>query len=176
MALFRLAPEMRLPPYSYVTGRWPHPLRDPTGHSFGMVEERPASFEPASWSECRTYLHAIDLFNHGYYWEAHEAWESLWHAVGRSGTAADFLKGLIKLAAAGVKVREERPDGVQRHARRAIELFQSVQLASDGDRYCGLMFAELIAFAESIADAPPPAKDPAAAVEIVFNFLLQPTA
>ncbi|TGQ49534.1 DUF309 domain-containing protein, partial [Mesorhizobium sp. M1C.F.Ca.ET.210.01.1.1] len=23
----------------------------------------------------------IDLFNHGYYWEAHEAWEPLWHAA-----------------------------------------------------------------------------------------------
>jgi Domain of unknown function (DUF309) len=21
--------------------------------------------------------HGLDLFNHGYYWEAHEAWESL---------------------------------------------------------------------------------------------------
>ncbi|MER9222262.1 DUF309 domain-containing protein [Mesorhizobium sp. M0644] len=26
----------------------------------------------------------IDLINHGYYWEAHEAWEPLWHAAKQS--------------------------------------------------------------------------------------------
>jgi hypothetical protein len=36
------------------------------------------------------------------------------------------LKGLIKLAAAGVKLREGRTIGVQRHASRARELFQLV--------------------------------------------------
>ena len=65
----------------------------------------------------------VDLFNHGYYWEAHEVWEGLWHACGRKGTLADFLKGLIRLAAAGVKAREGNPTGVIRHARRAEELF-----------------------------------------------------
>ena len=50
-----------------------------------------------------------DLLNHGFYWEAHEAWETLWHAAGRKGEIADFLKGLIKLAAAAVKAREGNP-------------------------------------------------------------------
>ncbi len=31
----------------------------------------------------------VDLFNHGYYWESHEEWESLWHAAGRRGVVAD---------------------------------------------------------------------------------------
>jgi hypothetical protein len=50
----------------------------------------------------------------------------LWITCGRSGREADFLKGLIKLAAAGIKVREGRPIRVQRHASRARELFQLV--------------------------------------------------
>ena len=33
------------------------------------------------------------LFNAGYYWEAHEVWEGLWHAYGRRGATADVLKG-----------------------------------------------------------------------------------
>lgn len=104
-AISRLAPEFPLPPYAYVRGQHPHPTRDPAGHSFG----KPALFwtrpDPERWEACHPYLYGIDLFNYGYYWEAHEVWEGLWHACGRSGMTADLLKGLIALAAAGVKLR-----------------------------------------------------------------------
>ena len=68
----------------------------------------------------------FDLFNHGYYWEAHEAWEQCWVAEDRQGELADVLKGLIKLAAAGVKAREGKTEGVRRHARRAEELLRAI--------------------------------------------------
>jgi hypothetical protein len=42
---------------------------------------------------------------------------------------ADLLKGLIKLAAAGVKAREGSSDGVRRHLLRAAELFEKVDQA-----------------------------------------------
>ena len=55
-------------------------------------------------------------------------------AEGRTGKVADILKGLIKLAAAGVKAREGKPAGVRRHARRAEELFrEGMSVAS----FCG---------------------------------------
>ncbi len=103
--MLRYCPERPLPPYSYVPGLSPHPVSDVRGHLFGKVEP-PAEELTASFASNATYLYAIDLFNHGYYWEAHEEWERLWHVAGRTGTTADFLKGLIKLAAAGVKLRE----------------------------------------------------------------------
>ena len=133
--MLRLCPDRPLPPYSYVPGRMPHPISHPAGHSYQQHEissgevsqSSPATLRLVSeWRKCREYLFGIDLFNHGFYWEAHETWEQLWIACGRSGREADFLKGLIKLAAAGVKVREGRPIGVQRHASRARELFQLV--------------------------------------------------
>src|SRR5262245_36145977 len=121
----RYCPERPLPPYSYVPGLAPHPTSDPRGHSFGHVEPQPPALDESSYSNNATYLYAIDLVNHGFYWEAHEAWEALWHAAGRRGTTADFLKGLIKLAAAGVKVREGRAAGTKQHADRAAELLRS---------------------------------------------------
>ena len=133
--MLRLCPDRPLPPYSYVPGRQPHPISDPTGHSYGMhlispaeVQQNPAASVNlvSGWRVSSDYLFGIDLFNHGFYWEAHETWEQVWIACGRSGREADFLKGLIKLAAAGVKVREGRPIGVQRHASRARELLQLV--------------------------------------------------
>jgi predicted metal-dependent hydrolase len=112
----------QLPPYSYVTGQFPHPIRDPAGHSYGQLPESVTTLDESNWRTNPAWLWAIDLFNRAFYWEAHEAWEGLWHAAGRRGPTADFLKGLIKLAAAGVKHREGRPEGVRRHAARAIEL------------------------------------------------------
>lgn len=123
----RYCPQRPLPPYSYVPGLTPHPTSDERGHSFGQHAAPPAALTESSYRGNEEYLYAIDLLNHGFYWEAHEAWESLWHVAGRSGPAADFLKGLIKLAAAGVKVREGRVAGVRQHAERAGELFRGVK-------------------------------------------------
>src|SRR5438874_1948640 len=127
----RYFPDRPLPPYSYVPGLSPHPTSDPRGHSFGQREPKPKPLDETSYAANATYLYAIDLFNHGFYWEAHEAWEALWHAAGRHGPTADFLKGLIKLAAAGVKAREGRAAGVKQHAKRAEELFRGVAKSSE---------------------------------------------
>jgi hypothetical protein len=129
MDIPRFLPDVPFPPYTYVPGKSPHPVRDPAGHMYGEAPQ-PAELVVDDWPRCRAYLRGIDLFNHGYYWEAHEVWESLWHAAGRRGPVADFLKGLIKLAAAGVKTLEGTPTGRTRHARRAAELFRAA-MASD---------------------------------------------
>jgi hypothetical protein len=103
-------------------------VSDPRGHLFGQPAEAIRTI-PADWRSCRDYLHGIDLFNYGYYWEAHEAWECVWHAAGRAGPLADFIKGLIKLAAAGVKTLEGSPVGRERHATRAAALFRQARSA-----------------------------------------------
>jgi uncharacterized protein len=173
----RLAPDQPFPAYAYVPGRFPHPLSDPRGHSFGVKAQRPDPPDPDRWHICRPYLYAIDLFNHGYYWEAHEVWEGLWHACGRTGQTGRFLKGLIKLAAAGVKIRQGIPPGVKSHARRAAELFRQTEEEAGGQdcRYLGLCLGELIRFAQDIADAEIPRRsDDPSAVRPVFDFFLFP--
>lgn len=156
-----------LPLYTHIPGVTPHPIRDPAGHSFqpprSLAEVLESSRnEPAVSLENLAgepeFSWAVTLFNAGYYWEAHEAWESLWHRAGRSGPAADFLKGLIKLAAAGVKLREHNADGVERHARRAGELFASVEseLLNEGSQSLAHAGPRLIAFAERLIHQPPP--------------------
>jgi hypothetical protein len=129
---------------------WPHPESDPAGHSYGHREAPAAPLTEADWRDNATWLWAADLFNHGYYWEAHEAWESLWHAAGRHGEVADLLKGLIKLAASGVKAREGRAAGVRLHAARARELLAP----SRGSVRFGLSADELLAAMEGIKREP----------------------
>ena len=131
-----------LPKYSYVTGHFPHPLRDPRGHGCPGPPEPTEPITDENWQSCETYLWAVDLFNTGFYWESHEAWEAAWHAVGRSGVIADFLKSLIKFAAAGVKAREGRVTGVQRHGKRAAELLTQVA-GQSASHLLGLSLEEL---------------------------------
>ena len=152
----RLLPHRSLPPYSYVTDRFPHPVRDARGHSFGQSEPQAAIGDPDEWRTCPAYLWGIDLFNAGYYWEAHEAWEAVWHAAGRTGVMADFAKALIKLAAACVKARGGRPHGVELHARRAAELLSSVAstLPTDRPHFMGLSPDRLIRAADQLAASP----------------------
>jgi hypothetical protein len=147
-------PERSFPPYSYVPGKFPHPLSDPAGHSFGHVKGKCDPLTPENATRHGEYLWGIELFNHGYYWEAHETWEQAWHACGQKGPAADYLKGLIKLAAAGVKTREGRPEGVARHANRAWELFHHVKTSFaglDGEMPYGISLGYLAKIAENIA-------------------------
>jgi hypothetical protein len=144
-------PGRPFPPYAFVPGRSPHPTSDPAGHSFGARPAPPARLEPGTWTASEPYLYGLDLFNAGYYWEAHEAWEGLWHACGRKGTTADFLKGLIRLAAAGVKHLAGKPQGVRSHALRAAEVWRQVVRAAAAEEkpFLGFKLPALIALAEA---------------------------
>lgn len=166
------------PAYAYVPkGPWPHPTRSLQGHSAGRLPRPLVSVSPISpeaWDRSPAYLRGFRLFNAGYYWEAHEVWEELWHAHGRKGETADLLRGLIKLAAAGVKVRERQPRGVATHAQRAAALFRSVQ-DRGGPSQLGLHLGELARLAQQIADDPPnDSSSPEDRVARVFAFNLEP--
>lgn len=132
----RYLPDRALPPYAYLphrdpAHRHPHPERDPGGHvrDGAPGPEVTGPPDPDAWRDTPAFLWGVDLFNAGYYWEAHEAWEELWRAAADDQTAA-LLHGLIKLAAAGVKAGVANPRGTARHARAASELF--APLAAQG--------------------------------------------
>jgi predicted metal-dependent hydrolase len=78
------------------------------------------------------WLYALDLYNAGFYWEAHEVWEGFWNALGRTTPEARFVQGLIHLAAAAVKIREGKPAGVARHRKRARDLLGDLGAADVG--------------------------------------------
>jgi hypothetical protein len=169
----RYVPDVPFPPYTFVPRRAPHPYTDPRGHSFGVKPPPAVALDPDDWEASQAYLRGIDLFNHGYYWEAHEAWESAWNGSGRKGPIADFLKALIQLAAAGVKVREAVPAGVRRHAARAAEILRGV-CDQVGQRFCGLDMNAVIDFAEAVAAADP--RGSVADAGALFDTLLRPDA
>jgi len=171
----RYAPQRLLPPYSYVPGHAPHPVSHPDGHMYGeSMDEEVTPLNPQQWRECGDYLYGIDLFNHGFYWEAHEAWEGTWHAAGRTGRVADFLKALIKLAAAAVKLREGVSQGALRHVRRARELLASAYGARESDyRFAGLLVEPLQQAADVLQNEAEQVRCPQPLA--VYAVVLEPT-
>jgi hypothetical protein len=173
----RLVPDRPFPPYAYVPGRTPHPTRDPDGHSFGTEFERPEPPDPEEWRACRDYLYGIDLFNHGFYWEAHEAWEGLWVACGRRGPTATYLQALINLAAAGFKARWGSGRGMRANAETAARLFKSAasQLGSHSRRYMGLDVEALTDYAGSISNTRQSTNTGASDEDLLaFDLVLRP--
>ena len=121
--------DIPLPAYRYRPGASPHPVTHPDGHMYPHREEEPseAVFHlPRDWRNCREYLYGVDLFNAGFYWEAHESWESAWKIIGRTSRAGQFLQGLIQVAAALVKHREGNERGVEKLMERADQNLNEV--------------------------------------------------
>lgn len=148
----RYRPERALPAYAFLPGRDPHPTRDPRGHSYGLEHAPAAYLPPARWRENADYLFGVDLYNHGYLWEAHEAWEGLWHAAKHDPPQAEHLQGLIQCAAACLKAAMGQPRGVTRLAELGTARLERVARESGGS-FMGLelfgWIAELRAFAGS---------------------------
>ncbi|MCF6180357.1 MAG: DUF309 domain-containing protein, partial [Geopsychrobacter sp.] len=90
--------ERPFPAYRYLPFQpgMAHPRNDPGGHSYAEEEEYLPPFAIADWPDCVSYLYAVDLFNHGYWWEAHEAWEAVWLAAGQTSEGGRFVQGLIQ--------------------------------------------------------------------------------
>ena len=155
-------------------GPWPHPNHAAGKHSITDATSRREHSRAHKTAWQAKFLHGIRLFNAGYYWEAHEIWEDLWHVEGRQGPTAEILKGLIKLAAAGVKVREGRENGVRTHCRRAAESFATAA-RQGGPIQLGLDLEHWVTRARLLAENPP--RDPGssdAAVLRVFAFEIEP--
>lgn len=118
----RLLPDRGFPDYAYLPGRLPHPVRDPAGHSYGVQGVHPIFADLGS----EEFTWGCELFNHGYYWEAHEAWEGIWQVADRGNPLRSLLKALILLSAAGVKIREGKRPAAMRHAGRAAGLLRQL--------------------------------------------------
>jgi hypothetical protein len=101
------------------------------------------------------YLHGIDLFNHAYYWEAHEVWETLWRATERGRAEWLLLKGLIQLASALWKFRTGSPVGGVRLTHSAREHFFRVQAGVPEGSFAGLDPAALARIADEALLKPP---------------------
>jgi len=135
------------PAYRYVPGVRPHPRRDPAGHSYRPARQPPLPerWQAADWSSLDDWLYGVDLFNHFYFWEAHEAWENLWSTTERESPAGRLLQGLIQIAAAFLKTHTGVHEGATKLA--SVGLGKLERVAQVWPHIMGL---ELPAFARQL--------------------------
>jgi uncharacterized protein len=153
----RYQPSRRLPAYAYLPGRTPHPTRAPDGHSYGTSPAPPRYLPDERWPENDEYLWGVDLYNAGYFWEAHEAWEGLWRvAAGRDAAQRRFLQGLIQCAAACLKATAGDVEACRRLAERGVARLVRARVDHDG-RCMGLELASFVADFRRFAESSPTA-------------------
>jgi hypothetical protein len=147
---FRYLPSWPLPLYKFFPGKNVHPNK-PGGHMYGTAELIAPEID-MNRAENNNFLRfSLDLYNYGYFWECHVYLEALWNTHKRKGAVADFLKGFIKLGAAGVKINLEEHELAREHYCRARELFLKVQSA-EGSIFLGFNLLDLIAKIDSGVD------------------------
>jgi uncharacterized protein len=149
----RYQPHRQLPRAAFLPGRTQAGSRSgPTPAIAARPEhEAPRRFAAEDWLLHSEYLWGVDLYNLGFYWEAHEAWEGLWRAAEHASSERRFLQGLIQCAAACLKARVGQPSATQRLSERGLTRLMRVQ-SDHGDCYMGLELARFIpAFREFAA-------------------------
>jgi hypothetical protein len=138
VAVARRLSALPLPSSTFVAGRT---VRPPPGW-FDHVDD------------ADHFAFGCDLFDAGFFFEAHELWECCWHATkARLGATDDpglrddeaVLRALIHLAAAGVKLLDDKTASRQRHVQRARALF-----VADAARRRGLDPAVVLAAADAL--------------------------
>ena len=134
------------PSYRYIPfqGDMPHPRNDPDGHSYGREDDYLPEFSARQWMDCQPYLYGVDLFNRGYWWEAHEAWENVWLAAGRGTRTGMFIQGLIQIAAAQLKRVMHEDQGAKLLTASGIEKLNICK-----GQFLGIDIARLTAQAEA---------------------------
>jgi predicted metal-dependent hydrolase len=97
----------------------------------GMVEPAATPLSQLPAAENDDFLFGVDLFNAGYYWEAHTRWERLW-GVENEPRLRRFLQSIIQTAAACLKVRQEQKGGARKLMEKArLESFEGRLLGID---------------------------------------------
>ncbi len=117
----RLAPRRDFPEYAFIPGQQIHPNKV-GGHSYGKEEPKCVLINEELPEVNEDFAFALDLYHAGYLWESHVYLEALWNAHERRGNVADFMKALIKYAAAGVKFQLGQEGAARGHLERALEL------------------------------------------------------
>ena len=94
--------DIDLPEFRYIPGR---KLKEGGPARRAQLPDLPppVPLSAKSWQDSAHYLYAIDLFNYGYWWEAHEVLEGLWVLARRETPMGIFLQGLIQISASLLK-------------------------------------------------------------------------
>jgi hypothetical protein len=99
---------------------------------------------PDAWQCSEEYLYGVDLYNHAYWWEAHEAWEGLWQLTDKGAVQGRFLQGLIQASAAHLKLWTSHSEGVKRLWPSSLGYLRFALEHAGMEPYMGVALAEFV--------------------------------
>lgn len=129
-----------MPPYAFLPGINLHPNKSSNKNHLPDIPVIDEDFTVNNWQQFHHYFYAIDLFNQEYYWEVHEVLEKLWIKAGKNSETALFLKGIIQLAVALLKIKIGNYYGAERLYNKALILLTQKECI-----YLGIDVKKLIA-------------------------------
>ena len=145
----RLDGEWMLPEYAHLPGVTAPPEGGPVA---AIVSEVGDATRPETWSENRAYLYGFVLYRGGFFWEAHEVWEAVWHGCRPNAPERCLVQALIQLANAALKVRMGKDNAVRRLLRDAQRLVdEAIVRAAAGAHGTVLMGVDLIRLRQQIS-------------------------
>jgi hypothetical protein len=112
-----------LPGYAHIPGR--------TSTADAQLEQVLAEMDRHEDRLAQRCLYGCQLFEAGFYWEAHEAWEPVWHAARPNSAAALLIQAAIALANAALKIRMQQPRAARRLTSRAHSLLAGCPPAAE---------------------------------------------
>lgn len=107
----------------------------------------PGRTEAAAWGANQPYLYGTELFEAGFYWEAHEVWEPVWMNAIPNSAERRLLQALIQYTNAALK----RDMGRDRAAQRLLaETARHLHRVPNSCRAGYLMGVDLDCWQESL--------------------------
>lgn len=152
----RYQPLRALPTQAYVPGQGPRPslvADDPTRATAA------AYLRADRWREHAEYLWGVDLYNAGFFWEAHEVWEASWRASAHDPEQHSYLQGLIQIAAACLKGATLDANAARSIGTRALERLDQLS-AKVNEPYMGLDLVRFLADFRAFIELDPTVTEP----------------
>ena len=139
----RYCPNRVFPPYSFIPTQNLNPNRV-GGYREGIPDPISSPIDKDNFLDHKDYLFAIDLINHGFYWESHVYFEAIWNAHKRKGDVASYCKALVKIAAGAIKHKQGRSESAKRLFEGAVNIFETLPSTF----YLGISADELVSIAK----------------------------
>ncbi|KAA3662466.1 MAG: DUF309 domain-containing protein [Calditrichaeota bacterium] len=142
------------PARKFIPGKSIHPDRDPHGSHIPSLPKLDKDLHQDNWMNSQHYLYAVDLFNFGFWWEAHEVLEKIWVHSGKKSSTAIFIQGLIQIAAALLKDSQNISQGAKNLQSKGLP-----KLKSQSGVYLGIDVGQFVSeieryFSGEVMDLP----------------------
>lgn len=116
------------PAYAHVPGSNPRHREDLFD---GICASVTSDMTVADLSKTEAWRSGLELYGHGFFWEAHEVLEAIWMQCPPNSVERYFVQAIIQIANARLKLIMKRPKAAGRLFDKASKLFYEASLQSD---------------------------------------------